>query len=194
MNCAASETVYAAHQTTAQHATPDANAENSAAEVRALNGLIVGILDNIDDFRRAIFAIEQHAAILQRRLHSRLQAVEQLQCRVRAIGGEPATTRSTLATAFARLLAAREPLARNHREEVLRDVDRGDEAVKRQFQHCLASERWFGHGKQCVHEVLEAIMADRLRNVESWSPHNAMVAAKDASGLGGPLNSQLITT
>ncbi len=136
----------------------------SIQEARALNGLIVSVLDNVDECRRAVFALEQHAATLQRRLYKRAQAVEQLQTRVRELGAEPATTHSILAAAFATLLTLREPFTRNRQEDLLEDVERGEQALKAQFKHCLSSQSLSADGRACVNHALDCMLSERNRN------------------------------
>jgi uncharacterized protein (TIGR02284 family) len=141
----------------------------SAKEVRALNGLIVSVLDNVDECRRAVFALEQHVATLQRRLYSRMQAVEQLQSRVREMGAEPANTHSTLAEAFAMLLAIREPFTRNRKEDLLQDVERGEQALKVQFRHCLSAPSLSAATRDCVNNALDCVVSETNRKSDGWS-------------------------
>src|SRR5262245_29733138 len=81
--------------------------EQFGADVRVVDRLIVATLDNSDEYRRAIFAIEQQLCSLQAQLAARTQSIEQMQRHVRSLGAEPAVARSSLASAFATVLNAR---------------------------------------------------------------------------------------
>lgn len=144
--------------------------DETACEIRTLNGLIVGTLDNIDEYRRAIFALEQRLDTFQRGVYNRMQAVEHLQSRVRALGGQPATTRSTLAAAFAALLAVRHPFVKDHEKELIHDVERGTAALHRQFKACLGGSGLSETGRHYVDEAFERMAADR-KSVDSWNAH-----------------------
>ena len=129
--------------------------EHSAYDIRVLNGLIVSVLDNVDEYRRAIFSIEQRLNTLQRRVYSRMLAVERLQRVVRGLGGVPATERSKLAVAFAAILSNR-ALPVIDDDHVLRDAQRGEVALQRQFEACLANCLVSMEARQAAGSALES--------------------------------------
>jgi uncharacterized protein (TIGR02284 family) len=130
--------------------------EHSTYDVRVLNGLIVSILDNVDEYRRAIFTIEQRLNTLQRRVYSRMVAVERLQRQVRGLGGQPASERSQLAAAFATILSNR-ALPVTDDDHVLRDAQRGEAALQRQFEACLGNCLVSAEVRQTASAALECI-------------------------------------
>jgi uncharacterized protein (TIGR02284 family) len=152
------------------------NSIASGDEVRALNGLIVSVLDNVDECRRAVFALEQQVAALQHRLHNRMQAVEQLQARVRELGGEPAATHSVLAAALANLLTVHQPYTRNRKEDLLQDVERGEQSLKVQFNHCLTTKPLSPVSRECVSSALHCVLSERNRKADGWSPQGIITA------------------
>jgi hypothetical protein len=127
--------------------------EPTRDETHALNTLIVGLLDHIDEHRRAIFATEQRLNRMQQQLYSRVQAVERLQTYVRSLGVQPASTCSTLAAAIAAKLAA-QPHLKSNEQELIEDAERGERNLRRQIDECLARGAISEAGQRCISEVL----------------------------------------
>jgi len=151
----------------------------AASDTHTVNGLIVGLLDNIDEHRRAIFAVEQRLNRMQRQLYVRVQAVEQLQAYVRALGAQPATMRSTLGAAFAARLACQPRLASNERE-LMQDAERGELTLRRQMENCLSKGQLSESGRRCVVEVLKEIDSDvnktSGKTTSGWDPQQILAA------------------
>jgi hypothetical protein len=130
-------------------------------DVAALNQLVVAVLDNADEYRRAIFAIEQLLDSLQHGLYNRAQAAEQIQCQVRALGALPATTPSSLAAAFAARLTMRLPFAKDRHEDLLHDMTRGEATLRTQFEYHLAGARLSGSSRECVMAAFDKLTTAR---------------------------------
>jgi hypothetical protein len=142
--------------------------EPTANEAKVLNALIVGLLDHIEEHRRAVFAVETRLGGMQRRLYDRVRAVVELQTYVRALGAEPATTRSPLADAVAARLAC-EPYAKNNERELMEDIERSERNLRNQIDSYLSRGRLSESGRSCVHEVLNKMNGEKHKADGSWS-------------------------
>lgn len=146
--------------------------EPTANEVRALNALIVSLLDHIEEHRRAIFAVESRVNWMQRRLFYRISAVEHLQDYVRNLGALPATERSPLAAAVAAKLSC-EPYAKNRERELIEDTARSESSLRRQIDSCMSRGRLSESGKACVAKVLHKMDADKEKS-DVWSARSLL--------------------
>jgi uncharacterized protein (TIGR02284 family) len=161
---------------TAPHRDSD---DSTAYEIKAINGLIVSVLDNVDEYRRAIFALEQRLDTLQRGVYNRVQLVEQLQARVRTLGGQPATTRSTLAAALGTLLAVRTPFVKDHEQELMRDIERGEQSIKKQFQACLVNSRLSETARRYLGEAQQRIGSDWTKPAaDGWNQTTSAIVTQ----------------
>jgi hypothetical protein len=139
-------------------------------EISALNKLVVAVLDNADEYRRAIFGVEQLLDSLQHGLYNRVQAAEQLQARVRALGAEPATSLSTLAAVFAARLNIQGTFAKDRPEDLLQDAARGEAALRLLFKKQLSVARLSLGSRECVRQAITQISADRTTTADKWDP------------------------
>jgi len=143
-------------------------------EISALNKLVVAVLDNADEYRRAIFGVEQLLDSLQHGLYNRVQAAEQLQSRVRALGAEPATSLSSLAAVFAARLNIQGTFAKDRPEDLLQDAARGEEALRLQFKKQLGVARLSLGSRECIRQAIMQISADRTAAVDKWDPFDVV--------------------
>jgi len=158
--------------------------EHSAYDIRVLNGLIVSILDNVDEYRRAVFSIEQRLNLLQKRVYSRMLAVERLQRQVRSLGGVPATERSQLAAAFATILSNR-ALPAIDDDQVLRDAQRGEVVLQRQLEACLADCLVSTEARQATSSALDCVTHETVE-----APQSGWAAPMTACAQGTSLPSE----
>jgi uncharacterized protein (TIGR02284 family) len=143
---------------------------DTSNEVRLLNELIVSTLDNIDEYRRAVFMAEQQLATLQRRVFVQTHAVERMQRHVRALGAQPESHRSPLASAFASLLS-RHFLSRDQdQEQLLLDAKRGELLLKRQFEMSSKAAAVSDATRTVLDDVYQSILSERVADQDaSWS-------------------------
>jgi uncharacterized protein (TIGR02284 family) len=144
------------------------------SEIASLNKVVVAVLDNADEYRRAIFAVEQMLNSLQQGLYNRVQAAEHLQSRVRALGAQPATSLSSLAAVFAARLSTRGTLAKDRPEDLLHDVARGAVTLRTQFQKQLADTQLSTASRECIKQALAQVSADRHISTEKWDPFDVV--------------------
>ncbi|MBC7982669.1 MAG: PA2169 family four-helix-bundle protein [Candidatus Obscuribacterales bacterium] len=137
-------------------------------ELRVLNQLIVSTLDNVDEYRRAVAMVEGQLNTLRRRVLDRTHAVERLQRQVRTLGGQPATSRSTLAAAFASLLSMRHRFLKDD-ENLVQDAERGDHYLKRQFQSYLGDNLLSATARESISDAYDYCAALEPP-AETWSP------------------------
>ncbi|HTE41606.1 MAG TPA: DUF2383 domain-containing protein [Steroidobacteraceae bacterium] len=140
----------------------DSEPIDTSNEVRLLNSLIVSTLDNVDEYRRAVFLAEQQLAALQRRIFVRTHAVERMQRHVRALGAQPAANRSCLASAFASLLSERLLIREQDQEQLLLDATRGEQRLKRQFEASRNAPILSEATRTIVDGVHQTIVAERV--------------------------------
>jgi len=148
----------------------------NAHEARLINGIVESLLDNADEYRRAIFGLEQLLDTMQCRLYNRVQALEQLQAHVTSLGSKPVTTRSALGAAFASLLSSSHLFSRNHQQDLMQDIDRGERSLKMLFKQCLTDKRLSSAGRDCVSKAIDQLSVDQCRPAELWSSQSMVVA------------------
>jgi hypothetical protein len=149
----------------------DSQLLNATHEAHLINSIIESLLDNADEYRRAIFGLEQLLDTLQCRLYNRVHALEQLQAHVASLGSKPVTTRSTLGAAFASLLASAQLFSRTHQQDLMQDVDRGERTLKMLFKRCLADKRLSAAGRECVGRTIDQLSIDQYRPAELQNSH-----------------------
>jgi hypothetical protein len=159
---------------------------DAAHEAQAINGIIASMLDNLgwtiwagqfgldnlDEYRRAIFGLEELLDTLQCWLYNRVQALEQLQNHVRELGAQPRTTRSVLGAAFAAMLTAPRLLSPNQREDLMLDVDRGERAARALLNQSLKYVRLSFRTRDCISKTSEQLCFERCRPVDLPSAHS----------------------
>lgn len=150
--------------------------DTSSAEIAALNGAIVALLDNVDEYRRATFALEHRLQEYQQRIHLRMLAVEQLQTRVRQLGGSPAATRSVLASIFAGILALRPHLMRNEEKDLIEDAERGEASVLCYLRGVLAKLHFSDSTRTLLREAMEWI----TKRPTAVTPHRSLAEVVEA--------------
>jgi hypothetical protein len=150
----------------------DSQLLNATHEAHLINSIIESLLDNADEYRRAIFGLEQLLDTLQCRLYNRVHALEQLQAHVASLGSKPVTTRSTLGAAFASLLASAQLFSRTHQQDLMQDVDRGERTLKMLLKRCLADKRLSTAGRECVTRTIDQLSIDQYRPAELRSSHD----------------------
>jgi len=149
----------------------DSQLINATHEAQLINSVIESLLDNADEYRRAVFGLEQLLDTLQGRLYARMQALEQLQAHVSSLGVKPVTTRSALGAAFASLLSAPQLFSRNHQQDLMQDVDRGERTLRMLFKRCLGDKRLSAASRDCVSKTIEQLSIDQYRPAELRSSH-----------------------
>jgi hypothetical protein len=159
----------------------DSQLLNASHEVHLINSIVESLLDNADEYRRAIFGLEQLLDTLQCRLYNRVHAIEQLQSHVASFGSKPVTTRSKLGAAFASLLSSPQLLPRNHQQDLMQDIDRGERTLKILFQRCLADKCTSAAGRERVVRTIDQLSIDTYRPSELRCSHGMGVTQGSAS-------------
>jgi len=74
------------------------------------------------------------------------------------------------------LLAIREPFTRNRKEDLLQDVERGEQALKVQFRHCLSAQPLSPESRDCVSNALNCVLSEPNRRTDGWSSQNVITS------------------
>lgn len=111
-----------------------------ANDTSIINDLIETTIDSADGYRRA--ADDAHSDSLRQifldRSREREAVVAELQAHVRSLGGEPATTGSTLAGAHRWFMDMKDALMGGDDKSVIDEVERGEDHIKAKFEDARA--------------------------------------------------------
>ncbi|TSB01700.1 PA2169 family four-helix-bundle protein [Sphingorhabdus contaminans] len=139
-------------------------------EVDTLNDLIKTTIDSVDGYRSAAEDAEQsqYRSIFFDRANERKTVTEELQSRVRTLGGEPTTDGSVLAGAHRAFLDLKSAITGNDDNAIIAEVERGEDHIKHKFEEALIDRDFSPETRAVIERCYQSVKQghDQMSNLK----------------------------
>jgi len=134
-------------------------------DTKVLNSLITTTIDSANGFERAAedADVPQFREMFREFAGERRQLVGRLQERVRALGGTPDDDGSLTADLHRRWLDLRDAISRGGDQEIVNEVERGEDFIKTKYETALKDEELSFETMSVIREAFESVRAGHDR-------------------------------
>ena len=128
-------------------------------DITVLNSLITTTIDSANGFERSAedADVPQFIEMFREFSQERRQVVGQLQERVRSLGGTPNDDGSLKADLHRRWVDLRDAISRGGDQEIVEEVERGEDYLKEEFERALADENISAETRAVIRQANESV-------------------------------------
>jgi uncharacterized protein (TIGR02284 family) len=134
-------------------------------DISVLNSLITTTIDSANGFERSAedADVSRFAEMFRDYAQERRQVVSRLQQEVRAMGGTPNDDGSLKAELHRRWVDLRDALSRGGDQEIVEEVERGEDYLKSKYDAALADEKLSPQSMAVIREAYQSVRSGHDR-------------------------------